>query len=343
MPVLPVSFWSNYYLVEISNLPGYFNSIGCSYNLNLPNVIRFIASKFEITPGNDASKKSAVQGKPGTLIQDVKTPYYTYTIEAPLIINGISGNTNFLPFNSLNYFGLRLSNWQWQQLHGYNPTNTKIDIVLENYKINVTENETNQSMVFKTNYLLGDSTINTSGLKIEAFSINSLAQQTDFDGQGYFDISRFIGRIAKNYDMFTNMLVNNSFYLTDSPIFLSAADFEIKFDIEPKMFLNTGNSIIFLVKNYDLIQSFTIVGTENNINVDNFAPGVFTETLAINSLSLANNLLYQYQAPMIIRKRGDLLSANNYVSTTLDFSLYGANYAPGNSPYGVDLFLSDIS
>jgi len=345
MPVLPLSFYSNYWLVEISNLPNYFASIGASYNSNLPSTIRFIASKFEFYNDNEASKQTLVQGKPGTIVQDVKTPVYTYNIEAPMIVNGIQGITNFLPYNSLNYFALRLANWQWQQLHGYNLTSTSVDILVESYRINISESNATQSLTLKTNYLLGDNASNTSGLRIEAFPISTLINSGDFDGNGYNDLAQFIGRTLKNYDVFVNMLIDNTYYLTNSSIFIKNANFEIKFTIDKKYFLNRQNEVVFLVKNYDITQSYGIVGTEAITFSDNFSPGIYNENLTKNTVSITDQILFEYQAPMIIKKREDKLVENNLVETVFDFSMYGANYAPLSSyePYGVDLFYSDIA
>ena len=345
MPVLPLSFYSNYYLVEISNLPNYFASIGASYNPILPNTIRFIASKFEFYNDNEASKTSLIQGKPGTIVHDVKTPVYTYEIEAPMIINGIQGVTNFLPYNSLNYIALRLANWQWQQLHGYNVTSTSVDILLENYKISFSDSGANQSLTLKTNYLLGDNSTNTSGLRIEAFPISTLINGGDFDGGGYNDISQFIGRNLKNYDLFVNMLIDNNYYLTNSSILVKDTSFTIKFTIENKYFLNVQNNVVFFVKNYDLMQTYGIVGTENLTFTDNFSPGAYSENLTQNTVSIGSQILFQYQAPMIIKKREDVLAQGNLVETKFDFSLYGTNYSPNSiyAPYNSDLFYSDIA
>jgi len=345
MPVLPLSFYSNYYLVEISNLPNYFASIGASYNPTLPNTIRFLASKFEFHNDNEAAKTPLIQGKPGTIVQDVKTPVYTYQIEAPMIISADTGITNFLPYNSLNYFALRLANWQWQQLHGYNLTSTSVDILLENYTINFSESVTNQTLTLKSNYLLGDNSNNTSGLRIEAFPISTLINRGDFDGGGYNDISNFVGRILRNYDLFVNMLIDNTYYLTNSSIFVKDSSFTIKFMIENKYFLNQQNEVVFFIKNYDLTQTYGIVGTESLTFTNNFLPGIYSENLTKNTVSIGNKILFEYQAPMIIKKREDVLGQGNLVETKFDFSMYGANYAPTSdyNPYNNDLFYSDIA
>jgi hypothetical protein len=358
MPVLPISFFSNYYLVEI-NFESFFNSLGINYS-GPSGVARFIASKFDIKEDNGASPKPMIQGKPGIMIQDVPTPFFTYTIEAPLIINGYgpSGFTNFLPFNSLNYFALKFANWQWQQLHGYTTSDIQsvdINVVIEEFGINVNENGVTQKLVLKSNALLGENlgfdNGSNLGLQIAAFTISQLAV---IDPAGYIDVSHFIGRTAKNYDMFTDMQVQFDseppYYLSTgtsvnpSNIYFKAMDFAIKFMIEPRYFINLGNVVAFLIKDYTLSQDYDIVGIEEATFVDNFVPGQFYETLTEHSLYLASLLLLKYQAPMIVSAKQDTLAAEQLVSGNFTFSMYGANYSPGISPYALyDLFRADIA
>lgn len=348
MPFLPIAFYSNYYLVEI-NFQEFFSSLGITYS-GPSGTARFIAKKFEISHINEAGKKTLIQGKPGTMVQDVKTPIFEYLIEAPIIINTFgAGQSNFLTHNSLNYFALKLANWQWQQLHGYSSTSvsaSSLYAVLEEFSISTTEAETNQTLRLKSNILLGDN--NLGGLQIEAFTIAQLAVQ---DPVGYSEVVAFIGRVARNYDMFTDMYFpNTGYYLTTGTpnypnnIFLKSSDFEIKFDVESKYFLNTGNVVNFLVKNYDLTQKFGIVGTEQALWVDNFSPGDFYETRGEIALFLASDLMYKYQVPLIVKTKKQALNSDQLVSSDFEFSLYGSNYGPGNSPYGTyDLFQSDIA
>ena len=167
----------------------------------------------------------------------------------------------------------------------------------------------------------------------------------DFDGGGYNDISQFIGRNLKNYDLFVNMLIDNNYYLTNSSILVKDTSFTIKFTIENKYFLNVQNNVVFFVKNYDLMQTYGIVGTENLTFTDNFSPGAYSENLTQNTVSIGSQILFQYQAPMIIKKREDVLAQGNLVETKFDFSLYGTNYSPNSiyAPYNSDLFYSDIA
>ena len=83
MPVLQLQYVSNYYLVGIDygqfftnlGIPGFGSVTGTKY---------FLASKFSVKYSGPTSGKSMIQGKPGILVQDAPTPYYTYEIEAQL-------------------------------------------------------------------------------------------------------------------------------------------------------------------------------------------------------------------------------------------------------------------
>ena len=356
VPVLPIDFISNYYLVEI-NFQNFFTDLGIPYSG--PNgPARIIASNFKITKNANPKDSLFVQGKPGVMVKDVDAAYYTYTIEAPLITNNYfyPGPSNFLPYNSLNYLALKLANWQWQQIHGYSTTTLDANdlyVVVKSYNINVTGSTTTQTLVIESNILLGDN--NIGGLQIEAFTIDRLAI---IDPSAYNDVSRYIGRLIKNYDLFVNMdiqIIEESgpqppfSLITGTPslpnnIYLDTTSFEIAFDVEQKVFLNYNSVVTFLVKNYTLAQKYGIVGQEQSLIVPNYEPGEFYETLTQSSLYIAGNLLIKYQAPMIVGSKTNTLAQSSLVNTDIDFSMYGANYSPGNSPFGVyDLFQSEIA
>jgi hypothetical protein len=349
MPLLPISYISNFYVVEI-NIQSIFESLGITASIPVSMPARIIASKFDIKFENQASAKPMIQGKPGVVVQDVTTPYYTYTIEAPLIIRGQSTppglNSQFLPYNSLNYLGLQLVNWQWQQLHGH-PTAQSTDqaldynLVVKSYTIKVAESGVTQTLVIHSNILL----------PILGFSISNFASQ---DPAGYYDITKYIGRVARNYDIWTNMAFSRTtqngpttpFYITDSPVFMSGTSFDITFDIDNKFFVNLGNVVVFMVKGYTFKQSVDIVGFEQLIFTDNYNEGQFDYYYTENTISVGprNNVLLQYQAPLIVKSKDLQLNAGDTTKTTFDFSMYGTSYGPGDSPYALnDLFYSDIT
>ena len=355
MPILPIAYYSNYYLVAI-DFQVLFANLGITYNLPISPAY-FLASKFEYKEDNLAAKKTMVQGKPGHAVQDVSTPVYTYTIEAPLIINGFdyrSTSPNFLPYNSLNYFALGMANWQWQQLHGYsanaNVVLNDVNVVLKSFEIAVTESGVKQIMVIQSNYLLGP--VNPDGLSIIGTLVSTLANTNTYI---YNQLTQFVGRTVRNYDIYTQMAIeqigadstiNANYYLYSAAdgVYIDSMTFSITFDIDLKYFINTGNSVVFLIKGYDLSQKFGIVGTESFTFVDNFTPLEFYQTLTKNILQLGGYTLIEYQAPMIVKSRSDILGSDQLVTTTFDFSMFASTYGPGNSPYNTFyLFKSDIA
>ena len=140
--------------------------------------------------------------------------------------------------------------------------------------------------------------------------------------------------------------IGNNYYLysTQDGVFINSMNFSITFDIDLKYFLNTGSTVAFLLKSYDLSQKFGIVGTESFTFVDNFDPLEFYQTLTETILQLGGYTLIEYQAPMIVKSRTDVLGSDQLVVTNFDFSLYASAYGPTNSPYNTFyLFTSDIA
>jgi hypothetical protein len=349
MPLLPISYISNFYVVEI-NIQSIFASLGILAPIPVSMPARIIANRFEIKLENQASAKQMVQGKPGATVQDVTTPYYTYTIEAPLLIRGQTTPPNlssqFLPYNSLNYLGLWLVNWQWQQLHGFPTTQTQqqalnYNLVVKSYSIKVTESGVSQTLVIQSNVLL----------PIAGFTIGDFAFQ---DPAGYYDITKYIARTARNYDIWANMAFSRTlqtgpttpFFITSTPVFLSGMDFDITFEIDYKYFINTGNVVVFMVKSYSFKQNVDITGFEQLVLTDNYSAGEFDYYYTENTISVGpgNAVLIQYQAPLIVKSKDFKLNAGDVTKTTFDFSMYGTSYGPGDSPYALNyLFYSDIA
>ena len=356
MPVLPISYMSNYYIVEV-DYTGFFSALGISGFTpvgNPSNPAKLIASKFEIEHVNDTSPKPGIQGKPGVTIEDVTTPTYRYTIEAPLLIgtNGFNNNDGFFPYNSLTYFALWLTNWQWQQLYGYsaNPNLNSLDyiVAVEEFKISVSETQITQRIVLVSNVLL-----NTQGyLRLQGQTLQQIFNDpTSGGGFAYNQITSYFGRVARNYDVFANLFFNpgpdsqtsaNSFYLAQeyfpgtpntsaSQIFLTNFDFGVKFTIEKKYFTNVGNQVVFAVKDYDLNQSVEFVGFANSIlDAFDFTPGAFLYFYTTSNISIgaALSVLLRTTMPLLISSRKDELSNGQLVKSNLDLKLYGATFNP---------------
>ena len=358
--VLPTKYYSNYYVVEIY-FQEFFSALGIPYHLNFGGAAKLIASEFKVSVDNNAQKKLLIQGKPGFEVQELNPVVYTYTIKAPLIIN--AGGSFFFPYNSLNYFALRMANWQWQQLHGYSTTEVPapdLYAVLESYKINVTTNGVEQEFVLKSSRVLFKN--DNPGFWIDGFTIAELAV---LDPAAYYDTLSFIGRTARNYDIYTDMEIQqvNTDGSTEVPyfinssnsgIFLDSTSFDMKFVIENQYFLNSATDnngfpvTTFLLKNYDLSQTYGIIGAERQTDIAWNQGGAFSYYDTINTLSLGaspfNSLvLLRYQTGMVVKQKAYNISAGQFFKTDLDFSLYGTTYGPGNSPYGFSFFYSDIA
>lgn len=355
MPLLPIPYISNFYIVEIdyTGLFNYLDIQGYTPIGSTGNPAKLIASQFLIEHVNETSAKNSVQGKPGVTVQDVTTPTYKYTIQAPLLIgeNGFNTFTGFFPYNSLTYFGLWLANWQWQQLHGYS-ANTSLNsldyyVIVDSFKIEVGENQITQTLVLESNILL---TLNSTANQL-AIKAQTLQQVYNENPNSYSQIIQYIGRVARNYDVFANLFFNpepnsqtslQSFYLaqeylpgtpnqSNSSVFLNSFNFEINFSIEKKYFLNTGNKVVFVIKDYDLKQSVDFVGFAiGALDAFNFNPGGFTYFYTTSTVAIggAGYLLFQLSAPLLISTRKDDLSQGNLAKSTLEFKLYGTTYAP---------------
>lgn len=274
MPVLPPSLYSNFYTVNI-------------------NGSTFIARTFDIKVDNSATKKTYIQGSGAHLVQNVNPTYYTYTIEAPMLIN-------YYNFNSLWGIAQDFANNQIAALN--NSGSFANDIFLEEFSIVITESDVIQRMVLKSSF----------GYPSNAYPITGTL--------GVIPLSPM--RVVKNYDLFINLngMLQN--------VYLEGSEFSIKFENTPKTFINLNNEIVFLVKNYDLMQKFNIVGTESSQYAADFAAGTFLYQ-GYNIIMYVGNpninpSFLNYTPPFIIKTRSDLLSADQLVKTELDLSLYGS-------------------
>jgi hypothetical protein len=267
MPILLPQFYSDFYTVNI-------------------NGSTFIAKSFKKTVENEASNKHYLQGSGADLVKDVQPTFYTYTIEAPMLIN-------YYNYNSLWGIAMGLANQQIAALN--NAGSFANDLLLVEFSINANEGEIMQRMVLKTSF--------DSSYPITA---------------NYGVVSLNPMRVAKNYDLFVN--VNG--LLTN--IYLDAADFTVKFENSNKTFVNIFDAIIFVVKSYTVEQKFSIVGTEGSQLANNYAAGTFNYQNTTITMQIGTNPTFlNYTLPLIVKARTDEVGANQFVKTDLDFSLYG--------------------
>lgn len=356
MPVLQLQYVSNYYLVGIDygqfftnlGIPGFGSVTGTKY---------FLASKFSVKYSGPTSGKSMIQGKPGILVQDAPTPYYTYEIEAPLLINNYA-QTGFMPYNSLHQFAMTFANFQWQLLHGFSypstPSSTNFYVVLKSYSIDVTDAQVVQRITIESSVLLSGI---SGGLNFSSVVISPSLPN-------YNAICNYIGRVVKNYDIYANMNIvpvivsdgipypqTSYLFSTGLNIYLNKSSFKLEFKVEAKYFLNTGSTVVFIIKDYELDQSYGLVGFETSTLVDFFNPAAFAYYYTTNTIIIGEytnlatrKFILEYQAPMLVKSKTQNLNEGALVSSDFDFSLYGAPYGPLSSgtPYGGNLLYSNL-
>jgi hypothetical protein len=355
---MPTSFISNYYLVEI-NYSSFSQLINLESGLTFTNnTTAFLASKFTQKLVNEARPKLAVQGKPGFVIQDVPTAYYEYTIEAPLLItnNSSTGNLYLSPYNSITGLALGMINSQWILMNtgytlDYLATTagsyfTQMGIVLESFKLDYREDGVTQIMVLKSTFNLLSTNNNFSAafLNVQFANLNPNFNQLN----GYY------ARTVRNYDLWTDMFYQaidatgtlqfSGSLFTSNNIYLESGEFEIKFDIEIKHFLNQDYNdpvVDFAIKNYSFSQNYGIVGYVNSayFDTDYLASNQFTQRNIESVLAIYpyNNsspvVLLDFTAPMIIKTHQLDYAQGELVKTKFDFSIYGVTFNPANSNY----------
>lgn len=338
MPTLPYYYLSNFYLVKM-NWVEYFNYFSIPTR-GVNGYMYFIASKFEKKLANGATAKQMIQGGPGVAVQDIPTPYYTYTIEAPLIINNFDYNNvlAFAPYNCLNYFAMQMINFQWAALQGYDSGQTldtsKIyenNIAVTKYEIRVTESSVTQVLEIISTVELSAS----SATSIE-ISASTIASSPDVD-----QVMSYIGRMVRNYDIYSNLLITPypatfegpSYYLqsSDNEVFLDSCDISINFAVDPKYFLNTGNVVTFMMKNYTVSQTFGIKGFSYLPVTDDFTPGEFHYRNTLNTAYLGppsmGNYIFQTELPMIVKSKSLNFNSDQLLTTVFDFSFYKSQYS----------------
>lgn len=351
MPILSPTFFSTYYIIEL-NFQSFFEILGIPYDAP-QGTVRILASKYQVENSNDAKQELLIQGKTGYMVQNISAPIYTYTIEAPLIINSfLNGQTSFLPYNSLNFFAIPYANWQWQQINTIQTNSlndTIVYIAIKEYSIDVNSNGIMQKLVLESNVLLTMTSEsgpdNIANVGIDGFYI------TDLNVYDYLDLNNLRGRLLKNYDVFADILIqiNNQmpYSLQIAPsglmnVYLESTNFKLKFDIEKKEFLNSLNEVYLLFKTYAFEHKYTVVGKELGTSAPDYYLGSYDEYLTLNSISLFGEVLLQYQAPMVIQSKTIIYNADDLIKTDFNFVFNGTNYNPINSPFNGNLFYADI-
>lgn len=317
MPCLPTSYYSNYYTVQFTGaFYSFLTFLGFTPTISSTKQY-MIAKNFEEKIDNSAQKKTFVQGLAGHLVQDIKTPHYTYVIEAPMLITNLD-SSNFLTYNSLTYFGINWANAQIAYLNANIVSLTGVDILLEEFSIVATENEVMQKMVIKSSIDLV-----ANGFITVSRSVNS-------------DIYKMISRLVKNYDLFVDPVIDGTSMFTSNNIFLEESNFNVKFDLEPKYFFNTDvvPRVIFLIKGYDVTHKYGVVGLEGNTTVIDWTAGSFYENTLRNKMLFGGAYVtfLDYTLPMTVKTKSYKWSSDSLVKTDFEFSMYAYPYA-GSVPF----------
>ena len=338
MPVLPASYYSSYYVVEL-DFWQFFERLGITTSFN--SLVKILASNFEIELSSGMDKKLMVQGKPGILVQSVPSPTYTYTITAPIIIDVAGGNQGFLRFNCLNYLALNLANWQWQKLHHY-PSDSDYNtdfiseyVILKKYTVNASENEIKQTLIIESNIPLTRNT--NSEFWIDSYFFSS----SDFPTQSNF----YLGRLGKNYDSLVGFNIEEpgvssyQFNLASSGIFLDDYNFDIEFEYEKHFLVNVGNLVTFNMKNYAITQRFGVTGFEQLTLPAYFSQSEYSYYNTLINLSLINLIFLRTELPMLCKSKKFILTAESLIKTDFEFNFDGAAFYPDYS----NLFISDLA
>jgi len=335
--VLPASYYSTYYVVEL-DFWQFFQRLGIPTSLN--SIVKVLASKFEISENNSAQQKLMIQGKPGILVHDISSPIYTYTIEAPIIVEQIGGNPGFLRYNCLNYLALKLSNWQWQKLHhypsdvDYNTSLISNYVALKKYSIQSNQDQIMQTLIIESSIPLNRLTNSEFWINSYYFPFSDLPAQSEY----------ILGRLCKNYDTLVGFTIEepnvNSYQFNsgNSGIFLNSTNFEINFEYSPEKLINVGNFITFNFKNYQISNKFSVIGFEQYTIPAYFNPSEFSHYETLINLSLSNLVLVRMQLPMICNSKAFDLNPENLITTNIAFSFNGATYYPSLN----NLFYSDL-
>lgn len=213
-------------------------------------------------------------------------------------INNNSNNANIV--NSVYSLVAPYINSQINALNSGVPYNQ--NFFIEKYSLNASENELTETVVIK-------------------FSTDSA-----FPGgiagppNNYFNAAR----MAKNYDVTLSLSPL-------SPYFVESANFTVNFENSVHYFVNNSGYATFLIKSYDVEQTFAIIGGESYTqNIFNVTAGNFIDIAASISLSIRNTILYSYNLPLVVKSRADKYNSGELIKVDLDLSIYGK---AGLSPF----------
>jgi len=270
------------------------------YSVNFLGQPGLVAKKYEIKQDTGAEKKTFVQGSGAKLVQDIKPITYTQTFEFPVLlgINNNSGNANIV--NSVYSLVMPYINSQINALNSGVPYNQ--NFFIEKYSLNASENELTETVVIK-------------------FSTDSA-----FPGEiaGPPNLNFNAARMAKNYDVTLSLSPL-------SPVFVESANFTVNFENSVHYFVNNSGYATFLIKSYDVEQTFAIIGGESYTqNIFNVTAGNFIDIAASISLSIRNTILYSYNLPLVVKSRADKYNSGELIKVDLDLSIYGK---AGSSPF----------
>jgi hypothetical protein len=275
------------------------------YSVNFLGQPGLVAKKYEIKQDTGAEKKTFVQGSGAKLVQDIKPITYTQTFEFPVLlgINNNSGNANIV--NSVYSLVAQYINSQINALNSGVPYNQ--NFFIEKYSLSASESELVETVVIK-------------------FSTDSA-----FPGEivGQPTPPAIIGlnqptRMAKNYDVTLSLSPL-------SPAFVESANFAVNFENSVHYFVNNSGYATFLIKSYDVEQTFAIIGGESYTqNIFNVTAGNFIDIVPFISLSIRNTILYSYNLPLVVKSRADKYNSGELIKVDLDLSIYGK---AGSSPF----------
>jgi len=270
------------------------------YSVNFLNQMNLVAKKYEIKQDTGAEKKTFVQGSGAKLVQDIKPITYTQTFEFPVLlgINNNSGNANIV--NSVYSLVAQYINSQINALNNGVPYNQ--NFFIEKYSLNVSENELTETVVIK--------------FSTDSAFPGEIASPTNLNFNA--------ARMAKNYDVTLSLSPL-------SPAFVESANFTVNFENSVHYFVNNSGYATFLIKSYDVEQTFAIIGGESYTqNIFNVTAGNFIDIAASISLSIRNTILYSYNLPLVVKSRADKYNSGELIKVDLDLSIYGK---AGSSPF----------
>jgi len=279
------------------------------YSVNFLGQPGLVAKKYEIKQDTGAEKKTFVQGSGAKLVQDIKPITYTQTFEFPVLLGINNGSNNANIVNSVYSLVAQYINSQINALNSGVPYNQ--NFFIEKYSLNASESELVETVVIK--------------FSTDSAFPGEIAHPTN--------LSFNAARMAKNYDVTLSLSPL-------SPVFVESANFTVNFENSVHYFVNNSGYATFLIKSYDVEQTFAIIGGESYTTINNSPPpgshifnvtaGNFIDIAASISLSIRNTIFYSYNLPLVVKSRDDKYNSGELIKVDLDLSIYGK---AGSSPF----------